>query len=159
MAVEPAEFRRVLGHFATGVSVLTAVRPGGPVGMTCNALTSVSLEPPLIAVCPAKSSETWPEIRAAGRFVVNLMNSDHQEAVLRFARKGGDRFAGIGHEPGEYGPVLGDAVAWIECVLGAEHDAGDHTIALAQVERLEGREDLEPLVFFRGRYGTFKPID
>ena len=159
MAVEPDEFRRVLGHFATGVSVVTANRPEGPVGMTCNALTSVSLEPPLIAVCPAKSSETWPEIRAAGRFVVNLMNSDHQETVLAFARKGTDRFADVASRQGEYGPVLGDAVAWIECELEAEHDAGDHTIALARVERLEGREDLEPLVFFRGRYGTFKPID
>lgn len=159
MPVEPDEFRRVLGHFATGVSVLTALRPQGPVGMTCNALTSVSLVPPLIAVCPAKSSETWPEIRAAGRCVVNLMNSDHEETVLRFARKDGDRFEGVEYRQGEYGPVLEDAVAWIEVVLGAEHDAGDHTIALAEVERLEGREDLEPLVFFRGRYGTFKPID
>ncbi len=159
MTVEPEEFRRVLGHFATGVSVVSAERPDGPVGMACNALTSVSLEPPLIAVCPAKSSETWPEIRAAGRFVVNLMNSDHQEAVLAFARKGTDRFADVGYRAGDYGPVLDDAVAWIECELDAEHDAGDHTIALARVAQLQGREDLEPLVFFRGRYGTFKPID
>jgi 3-hydroxy-9,10-secoandrosta-1,3,5(10)-triene-9,17-dione monooxygenase reductase component len=159
MPVESDEFRRVLGHFATGVSVVTANRPEGPVGMTCNALTSVSLEPPLIAVCPAKRSETWPQIRAAGRFVVNLMNSDHQATVLAFARKDGDRFAGVAYEQREFGPALGDAVAWIECELEAEHDAGDHTIALARVEHLEGREDLEPLVFFRGRYGTFRPID
>jgi flavin reductase (DIM6/NTAB) family NADH-FMN oxidoreductase RutF len=155
VAIAGEDFRHVLGHYPTGVAVVTAERPDGPVGMACNSFTSVSLEPPLIAVCPAKSSETWPEIRDAGRFLVNLMHRDHEALVREFARKGADRFASVDFHPHGCGPALDDALAWIGCSLYAEHDAGDHTIALGRVMGLQAREDLEPLVFFRGRYGTF----
>jgi flavin reductase (DIM6/NTAB) family NADH-FMN oxidoreductase RutF len=156
-AIEAEQFRHVLGHYPTGVAVVTAARPDGPVGMACNSFTSVSLSPPLIAVCPAKSSETWPEIRAAERFLVNLMNRDHEGVVREFARKGADRFASVSHQLRDCGPALDEALAWIECKLHAEYDAGDHTIALGRVVGLQAREDLEPLVFFRGGYGTFSP--
>jgi flavin reductase (DIM6/NTAB) family NADH-FMN oxidoreductase RutF len=155
--IESDEFRHVLGHFPTGVAVITADRPGDPVGMACNSLTSVSLKPPLIAVCPAKTSTTWPEIRDAGRFLVNLMHSDHAETVRDFARQGADRFAAVRFHERRCGPALDDALAWIECAIVAEHDAGDHTVVLARVMGLEARDDLEPLVFFRGSYGTFAP--
>lgn len=157
--IEPDDFRHVLGHFPTGVAVLTADRPEGPVGMACNSLTSVSLEPPLVAVCPAKTSETWPEIRMAGRFLINLIPRQQETTVLAFARKGLDRFAAVSFHPRRCGPALDDALAWIECVIEAEHEAGDHTIVLARVAALEAREDVEPLVFFRGRYGTFAGAD
>ncbi|MGD9734291.1 MAG: flavin reductase family protein [Solirubrobacterales bacterium] len=155
MLVEPDAFRHVLGHYPTGVALVTADRPSGPVGMTCNSFTSVSLRPPLVAVCPAKSSETWPEIRRAGRFVVNLVHSDHEEVVRHFAAKGADRFASVSYHRRECGPAIDDALAWIECRLDAEHDAGDHTIAIGRVTALQAREGVEPLVFFRGEFGTF----
>jgi 3-hydroxy-9,10-secoandrosta-1,3,5(10)-triene-9,17-dione monooxygenase reductase component len=155
VAIEADDFRHVLGHFPTGVAVLTAQRPDGPVGMACNSLTSVSLAPPLVAVCPAKSSETWPEIRETGRFLINLMHRDHAETVLGFARKGSDRFAGVPYHQRAAGPALDEALAWIECAIVAEHDAGDHKIVVARALDLQARGDLEPLVFFRGRYGTF----
>lgn len=157
--IEADDFRHVLGHFPTGVAVLSAEHSGNPVGMACNSLTSVSLEPPLVAVCPAKSSETWPEIRDAGRFLINLMPREHEPTVIAFARKGTDRFASVPYHHRRCGPALDDALAWIECSIDAEHEAGDHTIVIARVLALEAREGPEPLVFFRGRYGTFVGAD
>lgn len=154
-AIEQADFRHVLGHYATGVAVITADWTSGPVGMACNSLTSVSLDPPLISFCPGKTSETWPQLRGAGRFVVNVMHRDHGELARRFALKGTDRFAGVAHHQRRCGPALDDALAWVDCVLDAEHDAGDHTIVVGRVVGLEAESELEPLVFFRGRYGTF----
>jgi 3-hydroxy-9,10-secoandrosta-1,3,5(10)-triene-9,17-dione monooxygenase reductase component len=153
--IEPDEFRRVLGHFPTGVAVVTATTPEGPVGMACNSLASVSLEPPLICICPAKSSETWPKIRETGSFLVNLMHRHQSETAVGFARRGAERFSGVEYHVRTSGPALSDSLGWIECLLEAEHDAGDHTIALGRVIGLEARADVEPLVFFRGSYGTF----
>jgi flavin reductase (DIM6/NTAB) family NADH-FMN oxidoreductase RutF len=153
--VGPDAFRHVLGHLPTGVTIVTAHGPDGPAGMAANSVTSVSLDPPLILVCPAKSSTTWPSIRAAGRFCVNVMAGHHEDLCRRFARRGTDRFAGISWTDRPTGPALDDAVAWIECDVRDEHDAGDHTIVVAGVVAIEAASDAEPLVFFRGRYGTF----
>ncbi len=155
--VEPARFRRVLSHLPTGVTVITAHGGGRPVGMACNSVSSVSLEPPLISFCPARTSETWPALRAAGRLCVNVMANHHEEATRAFARKGVDRFEGIAHHRRVGGPALDDAVAWLDCEIRAEHAAGDHLIVVAEVVALEARADTPPLVFFRGGYGTFTP--
>ena len=157
MTIEPYVFRRVLGHLPTGVTVITAQHQDGPVGMACNSVTSVSLEPPLIAFCPARESETWQALRAAGRFCVNVMAEHHEIATRAFARKGIDRFAGVAHHPRPGGPALDDAVAWLDCQIRAEYEAGDHLIVVADVVGLEARDDAAPLVFFRGAYGTFLP--
>jgi flavin reductase (DIM6/NTAB) family NADH-FMN oxidoreductase RutF len=151
--IAPEEFRRVLGHLPTGITVVTAQCDDGPTGMTANSVTSVSLDPPLILLCPAKASSTWPRIREAGRFCVNVMAGHHEETIRRFARRDVDRFAGSPVTARAAGPGLGDAVAWIDCELQHEHDAGDHTIAVARVLGIEAAEDPTPLVFFRGRYG------
>ena len=153
--IDPDRFRQVLGHLATGVTVVTAYGPDGPVGMAANSVTSVSLDPPLVLVCPAKSSTTWPAIRAAGEFCVNVMAGHHEEICRRFALQGVDRFAGVAWSERAAGPALDDAVAWVECAIRDEHDAGDHTIVVASVLGLGAAEDAAPLVFFRGRYGTF----
>ena len=149
------EFRRVLGHLPTGVTVITAYTPDGPTGMAANSVTSVSLDPPLVLVCPAKSSETWPAIREQRRFCVNVMAGHHEEVSRQFARKDADRFAGVPWHERPSGPALDDAVAWIGCELRDEHDAGDHMIVVASVDEIEAASDTVPLVFFRGRYGTF----
>jgi 3-hydroxy-9,10-secoandrosta-1,3,5(10)-triene-9,17-dione monooxygenase reductase component len=157
MEITGEAFRRVLGHLPTGVTVITTNGADGrPVGMSANSVTSVSLEPPLVLFCPAKSSTTWPSIRAVGMFCINIMAGHHEEVTRRFALKGVDRFAGIPHEPGPCGPVLNDAVGWIDCVIRDEHEAGDHTIVVASVSRIEAAPDTAPLVFFRGAYGTFR---
>ena len=153
--VEPAVFRHVLGHLPTGVTVITGWTAAGPSGMAANSLSSVSLHPPLVLFCPGKSSETWPELRDARRFCVNVLAHHHESLSRQFAAKGSDRFAGIGYRHAPAGPALDGAVAWLECVLEQEHDAGDHTIAVAKVTALEARSDAQPLVFFRGEYGSF----
>jgi 3-hydroxy-9,10-secoandrosta-1,3,5(10)-triene-9,17-dione monooxygenase reductase component len=155
--IEPARFRRVLGHLPTGVTVVTADGAAGPIGMACNSVSSVSLEPPLVSFCPARTSETWPALRDAGRFCVNVMANHHEDVTRAFARKGVDRFAGVDHHARAGGPALDDAVAWLDCEIRAEHEAGDHLIVVAEVIGLDARPDAAPLLFFRGGYGTFAP--
>jgi 3-hydroxy-9,10-secoandrosta-1,3,5(10)-triene-9,17-dione monooxygenase reductase component len=154
-AVAPDRFRHVLGHLPTGVTVISAMGRNGPVGMTANSVTSVSLDPPLILLCPAKSSETWPDVRRAGTFCVNVMAGHHEALTRRFAQKDTDRFAGVELTARPAGPALDDAVAWIGCSIRAEHDGGDHTIVVADVMDIEAADGAVPLVFFQGRYGTF----
>jgi 3-hydroxy-9,10-secoandrosta-1,3,5(10)-triene-9,17-dione monooxygenase reductase component len=151
------EFRRILGHLPTGVAVITAYGEDGPVGMAANSVASVSLDPPLVLSCPAKSSTTGPSLRAAGRFCINIMASHHEQATRRFAAKGADRFAGVAWVEKPSGPALEDAIAWIECSMTNEHDAGDHTIVVAAVAAMQAAEGSTPLVFYRGGYGTFLP--
>ncbi len=156
ITIEGARLREVLGHLPTGVTIITADTPDGPTGMAANSFTSVSLDPPLVLFCPAKSSSTWPAIREAGAFCVNVMAGHHEELIRQFALKGADRFAGVAYESHDEGPVLSEAVAWLTCRIEAEHEAGDHTIVVARVIRLDAVADIEPLVFLRGRYGLFR---
>lgn len=156
---DPRLFRDVLGRFATGVTVITANTEAGPVAMAANSFTSVSISPPLVLFCPAKSSSTWRKMRADGRFCINVLAGHHEALSRQFAGPEADRFAGVAGIDGECGPLLADAVAWIDCRVRAEHDGGDHTIVVADVLSLRAAQhaDAEPLVFHRGRYGTFRP--
>lgn len=154
-AIDPASFRAVLGSFATGVVVVAALADDEPVGMSANSFASVSLDPPLVLFCAAHTSSTWPRLRAAGAFAVSVLGQDQESVCRGFARKGVDRFEGVGWSPSPAGhPVLDDALVWLDCTLEAVHQAGDHEIAVARVTALspEPAADAEPLVFFRGRY-------
>jgi flavin reductase (DIM6/NTAB) family NADH-FMN oxidoreductase RutF len=154
--ISESEYRRVLGHLPTGVTILTAFRPdGNPIGMSANSVTSVSLDPPMILVCPAKTSTTWPALREAGRFCVNFMASHHADLCIRFAKKNVDRFAGVDWHARAAGPALDDAMAWLQCEITDERDAGDHTVVIAAVTEIEASPEGAPLVFFKGKYGTF----
>jgi 3-hydroxy-9,10-secoandrosta-1,3,5(10)-triene-9,17-dione monooxygenase reductase component len=155
--IDPDRYRLVLGHLPTGVTVVSANGVQGPVGMSANSVTSVSLEPPMILFCPAKTSSTWPAIRDSARFCVNVFASHHEETSRRFSARDIDRFAGVSWHRRGAGPALDDAVAWIECTIDAVHEAGDHLIVVGLVDELEMRQDagVEPLVFFRGHYGSF----
>ena len=157
-SIDEARFRQVLGRFATGVTVVTGLAGGEPVGLAVNSFTSVSLEPALVAFCVAKRSRTWPRLRVAGTFCVNIL-AEHQEALSRaFAGRPPDRFLGVGWRPGRSGaPVLADVLAWIECTVEAEHDAGDHVIVVGRVQDLDVGHEGRPLVFYRGGYGRFEP--
>jgi flavin reductase (DIM6/NTAB) family NADH-FMN oxidoreductase RutF len=127
--------------------------------MAANSLTAASLEPALILVCVGKGSQTWPMIRETGLFCVNVMAHHHNNIARRFSHRGVDRFAGVLFASRQTGPALCDAVAWIDCEICREHEAGDHTIVVARVVDLDSSADARPLVFFRGRYGTFRPLD
>lgn len=149
------QLRRVLGHLPTGVTVVTAAGPRGPIGMAANSVTSVSLDPPLLLFCPGKDSTTWPLIRSAGSFCVNIMAHNHEALTRRFAQRQVDRFAGVSVVARPGGPALLDALAWIDCSIRDEHDAGDHTIVVADVLAIETGGPAEPLIFYRGCYGRF----
>ncbi|KXF53728.1 flavin reductase family protein [Rhodococcus jostii] len=154
MSTNQAEsFREVLGHFASGLTIITGITDDGPAGFTCQAFSSLSLDPPMILVLPSKTSTSWPKIGGAGKFCVNIL-ADHQEQVsAKFAKSGTDKFAGVTWEPSPMGqPILDGACAWIDCRVNAVHHGGDHLIVVGAVEGLASRPDSRPLLFHRGRY-------
>jgi 3-hydroxy-9,10-secoandrosta-1,3,5(10)-triene-9,17-dione monooxygenase reductase component len=152
--VDPQVLREVLGHFASGVTVVTALTADGPAGFTCQSFSSLSLDPPLVAFAPARTSRTWPALRAIGRFCVNVLAEGQDEVSQNFARSGTDKFAGVRWSPSAHGsPVLDDVVAWIDGELWAEYDGGDHSIVVARVLDLGADPDRRPLLFHRGSYG------
>lgn len=152
-------FRDVLGNFPTGVVVITAQGADGePVGMVVGSFTSVSLDPPMVLFLADRGSSTFPKIRDAGNFVVNVLASDQVDLCRAMAAKGPDRFQNVGWQPTDSGaPVLDGVVAWIDCAMAEVVDAGDHVIALAAVQDLQVVSAKLPLLFFRGGYGAFEP--
>lgn len=159
--IDQRQFRDTLGSFATGVVVVTGMDQGEPVGFAAQSFTSLSLDPPLVGVCPARTSTSWPRIRAGGSFAVNILAASQRSVCDGFARSGGDKFAGLTWRPGPTGaPLLEGVIAWIDCDLHEELDAGDHTIAVGRVRALQV-EDAEAggLLFFRGGYGAFAAAD
>jgi 3-hydroxy-9,10-secoandrosta-1,3,5(10)-triene-9,17-dione monooxygenase reductase component len=152
--IDPHLMREVLGHFASGVTVVTAVDDDEPIGFTCQSFSSLSLDPPLVVFAPARTSRTWPRLRELGRFCVNVLAEDQDGLSAAFARSGEDKFAGVPWRPSRHGsPVLEGVVAWIDCALWAEYDGGDHTIVAARVLDLGADPGRRPLLFHRGGYG------
>jgi 3-hydroxy-9,10-secoandrosta-1,3,5(10)-triene-9,17-dione monooxygenase reductase component len=152
--VDPRVMRDVLGHFASGVTVVTADTADGPLGFTCQSFSSLSLDPPLVVFAPARTSTTWPRLREIGRFCVNVLAEDQTALSQSFARSGGDKFAGVPWTRSRMGsPVLQDVVAWIDGELWAEYDGGDHTLVVARVLDLGADPTRRPLLFHRGAYG------
>ena len=157
LAREARSFRDALGRFATGVAFVTAAPDGEPAGLIVNSLVSVSLQPPLVSFCAARSSLTWSRMRRARRFVVNVLARQHERFAIRATPAGADRFVGLNWELGGGGaPVLTDALATLECEIVAEHPAGDHWIVVGQVVALHTSPNKDPLVFFAGEYGALQ---
>lgn len=158
--IEPAEFRRVLGHFPSGVAIVTARAPdSAPCGLTVNAFCSVSLEPPLVLVCVDRAADSNSCIRAAGYFAVNVLPQDPGERLSRRFAAGdhGDKFRGVAYRVEATGaPVLTDALAWLDCRIGEVLEVGDHTVFFGEVLAADAREGM-PLVYYRGGYGRFVP--
>jgi flavin reductase (DIM6/NTAB) family NADH-FMN oxidoreductase RutF len=152
------ELRRVMGLFATGVTVITTRDSAGNFyGLTANAVTSLSLVPPLLLICVDRKAETFPHFLDSGVFIVNVLGED-QEAVSRhFAKSGGAKFVSIPHRPGQCGtPVIEGAIAHLECRIVETHEGGDHVIHVGQVEHAETRGGA-PLLFFQGQYRRLAP--
>lgn len=154
-------YRDVLGNYPTGVVVITAIDiDGNPAGMAVGSFTSVSLDPPLVAFLPDKSSTSFPKIRTASSFCVNVLAADQEDLCRGFAMRGGDKFAGIDWKPTSSGaPRLEGVAAWIDCDFVSIAEAGDHYIVLGRVLELEAPGAGLPLVFFRGTYGHFSAFE
>lgn len=155
--IEASTFRRVLGHYPTGVCAITAMpEAGAPAAMVVGTFTSVSLDPPLVGFFPDRKSASWQLIERAGRFCVNVLSADQLELCKQLAASGADKFAGVeyGLSPGG-APLFADVVAWIDCELEQVVEAGDHYLVLGRVTSLESGRDAAPLLFFQGQYGCF----
>lgn len=148
-----AEMRRVLGSFATGVTVVAGMTPEGPVGFSCQSFASVSLDPPLVLFCPARLSRSWPRIRTAGRFCVNVLASDQEDLCARFAQTGSDKFGGLAWHETPWGPSLDGVLSTVMCEVQEVHAAGDHEIVVGHVRALLLHREAAPLVFYRGSFG------
>lgn len=153
------QFRDVLSQFASGVTVVTAMSGGEPVGMTCQSFSSVSLDPPLVTFIPAKTTRAWPLIQRSGKFCVNVLAADQAWLSNQMASRGVDKFAGVDWSPSPTtgSPLLHGTIAHLDCSIHAVHEAGDHYVVLGRVLALETGDVDDPLLFFRGRYATTAP--
>ncbi len=147
-------FRLVLGHFATGVAIVTAIDEREPVGMTIQSFCSLSLEPPMILICPALTSTTWPRIEAVGQMCVNLLADGQEDLARQFARSGGNKYKDVRWTPSSAtgSPMVEGTLAWIDCQIHHTYPGGDHLIVVARVLDLEARTDLRPLIFFQSGF-------
>lgn len=151
--VDAGRFRQILGHFCTGVTVVTSMDGSEPVGFACQSFSSLSLDPPLVLFCPSRTSRTWARIQRTGYFGVNVLAEDQREVSRRFGRPGADRFAGLGWAPSPNGaPIIDGVLTWVDCVMEAVHGAGDHFVVIGRVTDLGPQGDGRPLLFYRGSY-------
>ena len=152
---DAAEYRTVLGHFASGVVVVTGAADDGPCGFTCQSFFAASLEPQLVVVSPSVSSTSWPKVAETGAFCANIL-TEEQEAMSRaFAVSGGDKFQGVGWRAGSTGsPIINDVLAWVDCRIETAHEAGDHLLVVGRVVDM-GYSHGRPLLFYRGGFGGF----
>jgi flavin reductase (DIM6/NTAB) family NADH-FMN oxidoreductase RutF len=152
---DPTKFRQLLGRFATGVTVVTTLDPGGrPAGMTASALASVSLDPPLLLVCVGLQADFHKAMSGAARFAVNVLAADQEPLSRQFAAVGGDHFAGVAYHAGPHGlPLLDGVVAHVFCDRWSRHEAGDHTVFFGLVTGGVAFER-PPLLYFGSRYTT-----
>lgn len=148
-----------MGHFATGVTIVAGVEADEPIGFTAQSFHSLSFDPALILVCPGKSVSSWPRIRDAGRFCVSILGRVQEPLAMAFASKTADKFSETPWRPAPVtrSPMIEGAMAWIDCELDAEHDAGDHTIVVGRVVDVEINEsEQHPLLFYRAGFGRFE---
>jgi flavin reductase (DIM6/NTAB) family NADH-FMN oxidoreductase RutF len=157
MPIDESEFRRILGHWASGVAIATAQGLDGRLcGLTANAFCSLSLVPPLVLVCIERDADSHDCIRSAGTFAISVLDDTGERLARRFAGNDPHKFDGVAYRLGASGaPLLEDALAWVECRVHAEHPGGDHTIFIGVVTGGDARSGT-PLLYFRGGYGSMK---
>lgn len=154
-SIEPLSFREALGHYASGITVITSHTGDEPIGFTCQSFYSVSMNPPLVSFSVMRSSASYPKIREAGRFAVNILSSEQVGISNQFARRGTDKWHGIEWQESPLGnPVIADSLQWLDCEIHAEHIVGDHVIVIGEVKALDLQEaDIaQPLLYFKGQY-------
>jgi 3-hydroxy-9,10-secoandrosta-1,3,5(10)-triene-9,17-dione monooxygenase reductase component len=154
---DSALFRQVLGHFCTGVTVITTT---GPVGFACQAFAALSLDPPLVTFCPGRESLSWRAIEREGHFGVNVLAESQQEVSRTFGTPGVDKFADVGWTAApSTAPVLDGVLTWLTATVEAVHSGGDHLIVVGRVTELGPYRDGRPLLFYRGRYTSMAFVD
>ncbi|WP_423395992.1 flavin reductase family protein [Burkholderia sp. LMG 21824] len=154
-AIEPLSFREALGHYASGVTVIASHVDGEPIGFTCQSFHSVSMSPPLVSFSVMSGSASYPRIRQAGRFVVNILSEEQVSISNQFARRGTDKWHGVEWQESPLGnPIIAGSLHWLDCEIHAEHVAGDHLIVIGEVKALNRREAAaaQPLLYFKGQY-------
>ncbi|MBK0866495.1 flavin reductase family protein [Saccharopolyspora sp. HNM0986] len=157
--VDQHDFRRVLGRFCTGVTVIAGLDGAQPVGFTCQSFAALSLDPPLVLFCPGKSSRTWPLLAASGSFCVNVLAQPQQAVSSVFGRGGADKFAEAPWRPAPSGsPVLEGVLAWIDCTVETVHEAGDHYVVIGRVNSLGESDEDSPLLFYQGSYANVERL-
>ena len=153
--IEPLSFREALGHYASGITVITSQLDGEPIGFTCQSFYSVSTSPPLVSFSVMASSASYPKIRQAGRFVVNILSGEQVGISIQFARKGTDKWHAVEWQQSPLGnPIIAGSLHWLDCEIHAEHAAGDHLIVIGEVKALslQATPVTQPLLYFKGQY-------
>lgn len=155
----PEELRHAFGHLPSGVVAICALAGGRPVGMAASSFVPVSLEPPLVSFCAARTSRTWEVLRQATSLGVSVLAENHATLCRALASTSGDRFADVQWEAQESGAVfLPDTVLWLECALETEVEAGDHVIAVLRLHRTASFPQVRPLVFHQGHFERLGPL-
>ena len=166
-AFDAQGFREVMGHFPTGVTIVSGMHGDQPVGFTIGSFTSVSLEPPLVGFLPMTDSTTWANMAGSGSFCVNVLSRQQADLCWTFAKSGNEaqRYDEVAWHPGPTGsPIIDRAVAWIDCTVEEVYEMGDHKFVLGRVVALEADADHDgsgpfPLLFFKGTLGGFDSND
>lgn len=154
-AIEPLRFREALGHYASGITVVTSFIDDQPIGFTCQSFYSVSMSPPLVSFSVMSNSASYPRIRQAGRFAVNILSDEQVGISNQFARRGTDKWHGVEWQSSPLGnPLIAGSLHWLDCEIHAEHAAGDHLIVIGEVKALNLQEAgaTQPLLYFKGQY-------
>ncbi|QIL88685.1 flavin reductase [Microbulbifer sp. SH-1] len=154
-SIEPVRFREALGHYASGITVITSHIGDEPIGFTCQSFYSVSMSPPLVSFSVMSSSYSYPKIRRAGRFAVNILSGEQVGISNQFARQGADKWRGVEWRKSPLGnPIIGGSLHWLDCEIHAEHAAGDHMIVIGEVKALDLKKAaaVQPLLYFKGQY-------
>ncbi|WP_409312106.1 flavin reductase family protein [Pseudomonas putida] len=154
-AIEPSTFRQALGHYASGITVITSHHEGEPIGFTCQSFYSVSMSPPLVSFSVMSSSASYPKIRQAGRFTVNILSGEQVGISNQFARRGTNKWQGVEWQESPLGnPIIAGSLHWLDCEIHAEHAAGDHLIVIGEVKalNLQATAATQPLLYFKGQY-------
>lgn len=155
-SIDRRAFRDALGHYASGITIISGLLDGTPVGFTCQSFYSVSIDPPLVSFSVMKTSSSWPKIRPLTDFSINLLSWDQLEVSDTFGRSSVDRWANVKWTQSPHGnPIIDDALVWLDCSLFAEHEAGDHWIVICNVKNIASPSDDKnrlPLLFYKGRY-------
>ena len=155
MAIDPLSFREALGHYASGITVITSCIDGEPIGFTCQSFYSVSMNPPLVSFSVMARSASYPRIRQAGRFAVNILSAEQVSISNQFALRGTGKWHGVEWQASPLGnPLIAGSLHWLDCEIHAEYVAGDHLIVMGEVKalNLQVAASTQPLLYFKGQY-------
>ena len=158
--IDPRTFRQVLGQFCTGITIITTMQDGLPIGFACQSFAALSLDPPLVLFCPTKMSRSWQAIEASGLFCVNILTEQQLDVCARFGSREPDKFAGVDWKPSLLGlPILDGSLAHIDCTVASVHEGGDHFVVFGAVQSLSEVPKVKPrpLLFYRGEYTGIEP--